>query len=263
MTRRTSTALRGAVGAVAFFAVLELVTRLQIVNPAFLPPASSILRTAFDLLGQSHFLSDILSTLRSWIIGLALATAVGVPVGVLLGASELSYRLVRPLIELLRPMPSVVLIPLAILVWGGGLEMEVIIVAYGCIWPILFNTIYGVHDLDPVARDTARSFGFSRAKVLARVAVPSAAAPIITGIRLASTFALVLAVTVELVTPSVGGLGSYIALAQSSGTRPELVYASTVIAGFVGLVINLGGSAVERRLIGWSVRDPGREGGAS
>ena len=99
-----------------------------------------------------------------------------------------------------RPIPSVALIPLAILLLGRGIDMRVALVAYASAWPILFNTITGVREVDPQARDTARAYGFNAGEVLARVTLPAAAPFIATGVRISAGIALILAVSTELIT---------------------------------------------------------------
>ena len=84
------------------------------------------------------------------------------PAGILIGSSRWAYRALRVPIEFLRPIPSVALIPLAVLVYGTGLQSKVFLAAFASFWPMLIQTIYGVQDVDPVATDTARSFGLGR-----------------------------------------------------------------------------------------------------
>src|SRR5262249_46325955 len=98
------------------------------------------------LLHAPKFLSHVLATLYSWAVGLGVATLISVPIGILIGTSELAYKMSSPVIEFMRPLPSVALIPLGILLWGQGFSMKVILVAYAATWPILFNAVYGVHD---------------------------------------------------------------------------------------------------------------------
>ena len=85
--------------------------------------------------------------------------------------------------------------------------------AFAATWPLLMQTLYGVQDVDPVATDTARSFGFSRAQRLLRVTLPSAVPYIATGVRISAAVALILAVTAELVIGS-PGLGREINIAR-------------------------------------------------
>src|SRR5712671_5325026 len=113
-----ATAARLAAGILFFFLVAELVTRLEIVPPIYLPRASTVLYRMFGLLQDPSFLRHVLTTLQAWAVGLTLAILISVPLGVLIGTSESSYKMVSPIIEFMRPIPSVALIPLGILLWG-------------------------------------------------------------------------------------------------------------------------------------------------
>jgi len=152
-------------------------------------------------------------------------------------------------IEFLRPIPSVALIPLAVLMFGTRFPNKLFLVTFACIWPLLFQAIYGVQDVDPVAMDTARAFGFGRLQRLALVVLPSATPYIATGLRLASSVALILAVTSELVV-GVPGLGSAINIAASGGDFP-LMYALIAVAGLLGVSLNAIFAQVEGRALRW------------
>ena len=109
--------------------------------------------------------------------------------------------------------------------------------------------MYGVHDVDPIATETARSFKVGRLERLYRVTFPSAVPYIATGLRISSTVALILAFTAELFmgTP---GLGQALNLAESYGLN-DTMYALAVATGALGLAIHLAFSAVERRALRW------------
>lgn len=241
---------RGAVGIVILLVIIEAFTRSGIINPAFLPPASTVLARAGGLLIDPVFLGHIASTMQAWALGLGLAIAVAVPAGVVLGSSEAVYRASYVLVEFLRPIPSVALIPLAILLFGQGTQMKMSLIVYASVWPILFNTITGIHSVDPLAKDTARSFGFSRLAVLGRVSLPSALPFIFTGIRVAAAIALILAISAELLAGGANGVGTYILRVQQAN-QPALVYAGTVITGVLGFLINLLLVRLEHRYLGW------------
>lgn len=243
--------VRGAVGAGLFFLLAEAVTRVGLVNPVYLPPASQVLARTVGLLGDAAFLGQVLATLSAWAVGLGLAVALAVPVGVALGSSRVAYGASRMLVEFLRPIPSVALIPLAILLFGQGLQMKVALIVYASVWPILFNTIYGIHDVDPVAVDTARSFGFGRLSILGRVALPSAAPFIATGVRVSAAIALILAISAELLAGGTSGIGAWILVAGSGGASNDLVYAGTVVTGLLGVAVNVAFLRLERRFLAW------------
>ena len=198
---------------------------------------------------RSGFWSAVGSTLQGWVIGLGLAALIAIPAGIVIGSSRLLYRSLRAVIEFLRPIPSVALIPLAVLIYGTGLESKVFLAAFASFWPLLIQTIYGVQDVDPVATDTARAFGLGRFAQMWRVTVPSAVPYIATGIRISSAVALILAVTAELVIGS-AGLGREINTA-SSGGNVELMYALIIATGLLGWALNLAAQAVEKRVLHW------------
>src|SRR5437870_4483822 len=129
-------------------------------------------------------------SVRGWALGLAIATVLAVPIGILLGASDFAASAFRVPIEFLRPIPSAVLIPLLFLTLGTRLRSEVFLATFGAFWPLLVQTMYGVHDVDPLALETARSFKVGRLERLRRVTFPTAVPYIATGLRISSTVAL-------------------------------------------------------------------------
>jgi ABC-type nitrate/sulfonate/bicarbonate transport system permease component len=236
--------------AVALLLLLwELVVRAGLIPETSIPPASAALGELGSELAEATLWKAVGNTLQGWAIGLGLAVAIGVPAGILIGSSRWAYRALRVPIEFLRPIPSVALIPLAVLVYGTGLESKVFLATFASLWPMLIQTIYGVQDVDPVATDTARAFGLGRRARLWRITVPSAVPYIATGIRISSAVSLILCVTAELVIGS-AGLGREINSA-SSGGNVELMYALIIATGLLGWLLNIAATAVERRALHW------------
>jgi ABC-type nitrate/sulfonate/bicarbonate transport system permease component len=154
-------------------------------------------------------------------------------------------------VEFLRPIPSVALIPLVVLLYGATIRSTLVLVVYAAFWQVLVQMLYGVADVDPVAADTARSL---RLGPLARawyLTWPTALPYALTGLRLAAAVALILTVTGELVIGS-PGLGREIAVAQSSNAVPAM-YALVLVTGLVGVVANVGARALEKVLLPWHV----------
>lgn len=245
---------RGAIGVGVLFLLLEALTRAELVTPAYLPPASDIVGETVGLLGNGLFWDALGATMRAALSGLVRATIIAVPVGVLVGLSRWVRVAAMTIVEVLRPLPSVALIPLAIIVYGRGLEMKVFLVTFACIWPILFNTVAGMQSVDPVAVDTARAFGLGRAATALRVQLRAAAPFIFTGVKIAASIALILAVSAEIIAggPRGGGLGIELAAAREIGDL-RLSYAYTIMAGVVGLLVNVVFVALERRAFAWNV----------
>ena len=182
----------------AALAVWEVVSRTGLISETDLPSMSTTMRELWELVHTRAFWSDFLYTLRGWALGLAIATALAVPIGILLGSSDFAGNAFRVPIEFLRPIPSAVVIPLLFLTFGTSLKSELFLAAFGAFWPLLVQTIYGVRDVDPVTIDTARSFGVGRFERLYRITLPSALPYVATGLRIASSVALILAFTAEL-----------------------------------------------------------------
>ncbi|MDJ1133457.1 ABC transporter permease [Streptomyces iconiensis] len=245
-------ALLGCAGAAGAFAVCETLSRTGLVPSADLPPASEVLARAVELGGQAAFLDGVAATLQAWAGGLGLACALAVPLGLLLGSVPAANTAARVLIEFLRPVPSVALIPLVSLLLGSGTATTVTLVTYAAVWPILFNTVYGMGETDPVAKDTLRAFGFGRFAVVLRVALPSAAPFIAAGIRISAATALILAVATEILAGFGEGLGIFVAQAGTATDGTRDVLAGVVWAGLLGLVINSLLVGAERRLFPWT-----------
>lgn len=242
--------LRGVVGAAGFLVVGELVIRFGLSSGVVFPPPSVILYQAVLLPVDGDFLLGMLTTLTNWALGLLIAVVVAVPAGVLLGAFTPVERAVRPLLEFLRPIPSVAIIPLAILLIPVDELLKVSVIVYASVWPILINTLYGMHDVDPLAKDSLRSFGFGGLAVLGRVSLPSAAPFVATGIRIAAGIALIIAISAELLAGGTAGLGVFV-IQAGSGDRTDLIMAATFWAGGFGLLANVALQAAERRLFRW------------
>jgi ABC-type nitrate/sulfonate/bicarbonate transport system permease component len=235
---------------IAFMIALgELLTRTEVISSRHFPPPTDVFTALADEVTQAEFWTAVGNTMQGWALGLAVACAIAIPVGIAVGSSSLLYRSVRAVIEFLRPIPSVALIPLAVLIWGSGLESKVFLAAFASTWPLLMQTLYGVQDVDPVATDTARSFGFGRGERMLQVTLPSAVPYIATGVRISAAVALILAVTAEIVIGS-PGLGQEINIARQS-EAVDIMYALIAVTGLLGWGVNIVFSRIERRVLHW------------
>jgi ABC-type nitrate/sulfonate/bicarbonate transport system permease component len=238
-----------AIAVVCVLALWELVVGIGLLNDRHVPSMSDTVAELVRLLGAGDFWSAVGNTMQGWALGLGIAAALAIPLGILIGSSPVVYRSVRFVVEFLRPIPSVALVPLAVLIYGVGLESKVFLAAFASFWPLFVQTLYGVQDIDPVATDTARSFGLGRLERLWRIKLPSAVPYIATGLRISSSVALILAVTAEIVIGS-AGLGRSINVARSSGAI-ELMYALIITTGVLGWLLNILATQAERRVLHW------------
>lgn len=245
----SSPVVLGALGLLALIALGEILPRTGVVPRRYFPTTSEIATALVAELGQASFWSDLLDTLQGWALGLAIASVAGIVIGILLGSSSLLRDLTASTIEFLRPIPSVALIPLAVLLFGTSLESKLLLVVYAAFWQMLIQVLYGVQDVDPVAMDTARSYRLGRWARIRYVVWPTALPYVMTGLRLSAAVALILAVTAELIIGN-PGIGNRLAVAQSSGAV-DVTYALVVVAGLLGMVVNLGARWVERHALAW------------
>lgn len=246
---------RGALGVLGFLVLWEVVARGHLLPRDVLPPATDTLVRAATLLGDRTFLGDIGATLWASLIGYAIAFVIAVPSGLVLGLSERLYVVTSTVVELLRPLPPVGLVPLMVLVAGQGWVMKATVIALGCMWPLLINTIHGVHATDTTALATARSFGWSRSTVARRVVWPSAVPSVLTGVRITVSIALILCIGAEFIGGSTTGLGSWLLQQSLQPGGIDAVCAGVIITGVLGLLVNAVVSQLESRFAAWARRE--------
>jgi ABC-type nitrate/sulfonate/bicarbonate transport system permease component len=246
--RRRQPAL-GALGLLLLVGLIEVLPRAGLVDERFLPPFSTMARSLAEQLTLADFWTALGQTLRGWALGLALAMVSGIVAGVVIGSVPLLRAVTASTIEFLRPIPSVALIPLVVLIYGSRPQSALVLVGYAAFWQVLVQVLYGVADVDPVVRDTARSYRFSRWAVVRSVLLPTALPYVVTGFRLAASVALILEITAELII-GVPGLGRSIGVAQSSGAVAQ-TYALVIVVGLVGVAVNASARAAERRVLRW------------
>ena len=239
----------GIGGIILFLLIWEAAPRLGLVSDRYLPPASDVLERLGQYLTEATFWKDVADTMTSWALGLAIATVAAIVVGLIVGSSRFLRRATHTTIEFLRPIPSVALIPLAVLIFGTSIESTLLLVVYASFWQVLLQLLYGIADVDAVANDTAKSYGLGRLARVRYVIWPTALPYLMTGLRLAAAVALILAITAELIigTP---GLGKQIALTQSGGAISSM-YALVLATGMIGVLINLGARIIEKRVLSW------------
>jgi NitT/TauT family transport system permease protein len=246
--------IRGLVGLLAICLTDQLVSWSGLVEPRYLPSATTIVARLGALLTASRFLSDIEYTLASAGLAMLVATPIAVICGLLLGLFPTALRATRVVIDVLRPLPAVAIIPLLTLTVGLGQTSVVLAVAVAAFWPILLNTVHGVQDVDGVALQTAGLFGAKWPRRVCTVVLPSAAPAIGAGVRIAVSLALVVTVAAELIIGTTQGIGAFILDSSRGGFHADLVYASVAVAGLLGLAVNSAATAVERRAFPWHGR---------
>lgn len=239
----------GVAGILVALVVWEFASRTDLVPATYLPPPTIVFAELFHQFTLAPFWLVIWETALSWIIGLLIACAAAIVLGFAIGLVPFLQKATSSTIEFFRPIPSVALVPLAILVFGVRMEAALLLIVYACFWQMLIQVLYGVADIDPVADETARTYGMNWVARIRHVVWPSALPYIMTGLRLCATLALILTITAGLLigTP---GLGSAITFAQA-GAQIPVVYALALVTGLMGLGVNWLAQKLENRLLSW------------
>jgi ABC-type nitrate/sulfonate/bicarbonate transport system permease component len=244
---------KGILGIAIAIACWEAVRATGLVDPRDLPSFVAILRAAITGLYEGELASAIVSTILSWAPGLLLATVIGIIVGIALALLPALEIATRPILEFIRPIPSVALIPIALLTLGIGFQMQLAMIAFASVWPILFNAKAGVESVDPRFLESGRVMGLARFERIIRIVIPSSLPAIATGVRTASAIALVLAITVELLTGR-PGIGFYLQNVRLNGQVTEM-WAAILVTGVLGYLVNTAFLAIERALLPWSAEN--------
>ncbi|MGW0823210.1 ABC transporter permease [Streptomyces sp. NPDC002845] len=215
----------------------------------FWPPLRTILTTFPDVWTGERLRDDVLPSVLRLSAGYASAAVVGVALGTVVG----SYRRVRavcePVFEFLRAVPPPVLVPVIMLFAGFGHTMKIVVIASGCVWPILLNTVEGVRAVDSVMSETARSYGVTGLARLRHVVLPSAGPQIFAGLRQALSIGIILMVISEMFAAS-NGLGFTIVQFQRGFAIPDM-WTGILVLGLLGFLLSVVFQLVERRVLGW------------
>jgi ABC-type nitrate/sulfonate/bicarbonate transport system permease component len=245
-----ATVFKGVAGVAATIAGWEGIRALGLVDPRDLPSFAAILYAAVKGLAGGELSAAVLMTLGAWAPGLLIAAIGGVSAGIALAMLPRLEIATRPLLEFLRPIPSVALIPVALLVLGIGLGMQLFMIAFASIWPVLFSTKAGVESVDPRFLETGRVFHVTGLGQVFRIVLPSALPSVATGLRTASAIALVVAITVEMLTGR-PGIGYYVENVRLNGLVTEM-WAAILVTGVLGYLVNTLFMTIERVALPWS-----------
>ncbi|MEU6257140.1 ABC transporter permease [Streptomyces sp. NPDC047043] len=215
----------------------------------FWPPLRTILNTFPDVWTGERLRTDVWPSLLRLTAGYATAAVLGVAIGTLIG----SYRRVRavcePVLEFLRAVPPPVLVPIIMLFAGIGDTMKIVVIASGCVWPILLNTVEGVRAVDSVMLETARSYGITGAARLRNLVLRSASPQIFAGLRQALSIGIILMVISEMFAAS-NGIGFTVVQFQRSFAIPDM-WTGILVLGLLGFLLSVVFQVVERRVLGW------------
>jgi len=235
---------------ILFVALWEIAPRIGLIKATFVAPPSVILKTFITLYQNNNLFTHIEISLQRSILGFFLAGLVGIPLGFLLGGwFKTIERILNPVLRLLGQFNPFSLFPVFMLLFGIGEVSKVAIIFWVCIWPILYNTITGVKELDPTIVKLARSMGSNKVVLFLKVVLPSSAPSIFTGLKMSSGTAFFMLIAAEMIGAS-SGLGWLVWNAQVNFQIPNL-YAATVLIAVLGVIINNLIKLTEKKVVVW------------
>jgi NitT/TauT family transport system permease protein len=227
---------------------LEIWARMAHLQSDSLAPPSAVAAALAEGFKDGSFLIATRDTLISAFAGLSIGGAIGLAFGIALGISGIFDRLMEVTIEAIRPIPSIALLPIALIALGFGYRMEIVIVAFACIWPILILSRAAVAGIEPRLIEVSRALRLSPVSRVRKIIIPAALPRIFLAFRLGAGIALIVAVTVEIAINPIG-LGAAIMTAQQA-LRPDLMLAYLLWIGIVGYLLNIGLVVAQRHLFG-------------
>lgn len=246
MTKRTGlNALSIAVG----LGIWWLASRLRLLDSTVFPSPGEVLQTGWEMVRDLSLFFHIWTSLVRVLLGFLLAVAVALPLGVAMGLWDPLRRAVDPIVELLRPIPPLAFIPLAILWFGIGQASKVVAIAYAAFFPILVQTVAGFKAVEPIHILAAQTLGAGRRQILGNVILWAAFADVLVGVRLGMGMAFFMVVAAELIASS-SGLGWLIWDARFHFMSDRIVLGMAAI-GALGFGLNRALVALEGRLVRW------------
>ena len=228
--------LSGLGGIGLFLGLWQLITASGLIEYDFLPSPWAILGGLWAMLGDREFYDEALHTLAATLGGWVIAVVLGVGLGALLGSSATCRRYSLATVEVLRPLPAVAFVPLALLLFGFSLQMELLVIVAPALWPSLINTMEGFAGVPQRLSDVAASFRLSPIERLLRIDLPADAPSVLVGLRLSLSLALVMSVVAEMV-GNPQGLG-YGLVREQQALNPERMFGYVIVIGLVGVCLN-------------------------
>lgn len=240
---------RGLIGVVLLATIWEIAPRAGLLDAHFVPPLTRVLDTWWMLLTNGELIDNIQASLIRSVVGFGLAIAIAVPLGAAIAWYPPVRQLCTPVLEIFRNTAALAILPVFVLVLGIGETSKIGIVLYACFFPILLNTISGVADVDSQLLRSARVLGLSPVRTFQKVVFPAAIPTIFTGIRISGATAILVLIAAEMI-GATEGLGFLINYSQLNFLIPQM-YAAILTTSLLGLAVNFGLVALERRFSRW------------
>lgn len=216
--------------------MLDILLRIGWSNSRYLPTLDKICLAGISIILDQGFITNVLYTLFSYFTGLIVGSVIGCLLGVFVILNKWAKNYVMLIADILRPFPSIALIPIAIMLMGLGLKMKVFIIAYGVMWPILISAVYGAENIGQETLEMVEILRIPRKQFVFQVVFPASLPFIISGLRNASGIALLLSLSVEILAGG-NGLGNQIVEMRFSSNIAGAYFVISLI-GLMGFSLN-------------------------
>ena len=247
--RRLAPAVVATTGMILLYQILS---GLGVIDPRYVPGPVQLATGIVNLLGQSSLWTNAAATWSGAGAGFAVGLAIAIPAGLFAGRNSVVWHALRPAVEFLRPLPTVAMIPLVVLLWGPSIFSKAYLACFTTLWPVFIQTAYSVRDTNPTTIETARAFGLGPLAILRRVILPSAFPGIATGVRIQASIALLVTITAEVALGGGGGLGILVFQFDQAGDYTGM-YALLVLIGLQGMLLGSVLALIDRRLMRWRI----------
>jgi len=229
--------------------VWQALSMLGVIQPIILPPPSQIAIVFWDLLKNGTLLKHISISVLRVLEGFGVAALLGLGLGMAIGLSQTLARMTDLIIQVIKPIPPIAWIPLAILWFGIGEQSKVFIIFLGAFFPVIVNTIDGIRQTDHKLVEVARILEVSKSRFILQVVIPGAFPAIMTGLRVGLMVAWMCVVAAELIAAS-GGVG-YLIMDARQLSQSDVVLVGMITIGIIGKVMDSIISWIEKRVITW------------
>jgi NitT/TauT family transport system permease protein len=250
--RRSERAIIGAATLLGFLLLWEMAFRFSWVNPVFISSPIKVLLAASQVFSSAEFRRDLATSGTEFLVGFAMAIAVGVPLGLAVGWYKRLYFALSPFIHTLNTIPRITLLPLIIIWFGIGIWSKIIVVFLGAVIPIMISTYAGVGTSEERFLRVARSFSASRGRIFRTIVLPGTVPFIFTGLKYGSGRALLGVIVGELYAAT-AGIGYFIASAGNALQTDKMLVGVLIVVA-AGLVTMEGLNRIERRFDAWRPR---------
>ncbi|HEX3789276.1 MAG TPA: ABC transporter permease subunit [Pseudonocardiaceae bacterium] len=234
--RRSARLGVGLILPVVLIIVWQLVKSTGMLSYQDIPAPSTIWSATVAMADSGELSGNVEHTLAACLGGWALGSVVGLLLGLLLGLSQRAFTYSMASVDVLRAIPAIAFVPVAVIVFAQTLQMEIVIAAWVSVWPVAISTIDGVRGVSSVHQDLARSLRLSAVQRTVKFALPTAMPKILVALRLSLSAALVLAIVAEIV-GNPDGIG-YALVQEQQSLRPDAMFSYILITGLLGLILN-------------------------